>query len=403
MKLGKTALMSVVCAAALAAPRKAALRPRGKLAMALFLPLISILPLLLPFTAQAAIHLGSPNTVSLSQGLVGYWPLDGPVTNWNTNTTLDLSGNGNTGQLISMSTSSSPVAGKIGQALDFNGSSGEITTTNQVSDPQTFTLSAWFKTTVASGHKIVEFEQTQSGTNPPNWDRLLNLGTDGKVYFVTYQGSAHYVTSSAALADGNWHHALGTFNGSSGTLYIDGVPQDTFTGGADSYAGYWHIGGYKAAGAWPNGADGYFHGKIDDVRIYNRALSAGEVKQLYHQGAATIGHSDENFMSNGLVGYWTFDGPAINWATGQTQDISGQGNTGQLISMSTSTSPVAGKIGQALFFNNSSSYVTMPSIASSKQTMTAWVNETSRPTDSDPDWVDAILWNWANRLTPAHV
>jgi hypothetical protein len=67
--------------------------------------------------AQARILLGSSNNSSLSNGLVGYWPLDGAVTNWNTGTTLDLSGSGNTGSLVSLSTTSSPVAGKIGQAL----------------------------------------------------------------------------------------------------------------------------------------------------------------------------------------------------------------------------------------------------------------------------------------------
>jgi len=43
--------------------------------------------LALPPNAEAAIHLGSTNTVSLSNGLVGYWPLDGSVTDWHTNTT----------------------------------------------------------------------------------------------------------------------------------------------------------------------------------------------------------------------------------------------------------------------------------------------------------------------------
>jgi hypothetical protein len=51
--------------------------------------------LALPTKAEAAIHLGSPNTVSLTNGLVGYWPLDGFVTDWNTNTTADISGSNN--------------------------------------------------------------------------------------------------------------------------------------------------------------------------------------------------------------------------------------------------------------------------------------------------------------------
>ena len=73
---------------------------------------------LAPLPALAVIHLGSANSTSLANGLVGYWPLDGAVTNWTTNTTRDLSGNGNTGQLIGMSTTTSPTIGQTGQALN---------------------------------------------------------------------------------------------------------------------------------------------------------------------------------------------------------------------------------------------------------------------------------------------
>ncbi len=83
--------------------------------------------------------------------------------------------------------------------------------------------------------------------------------------------------------------------------------------------------------------DRYFSGSLDDVRLYNRALSAQEVQQLYAQGGGTIGQSNPVTLSTGLVGYWTLDGSKTNWATGKTTDSSGLGNTGQLIAMSTST------------------------------------------------------------------
>ena len=77
-------------------------------------------------STQARILIGSPGTGSLSNGLVGYWPLDGAVTNWTANTTRDLSGNNNTGTLVSLATTTAPAAGKIGQALKFNGGSSYI-------------------------------------------------------------------------------------------------------------------------------------------------------------------------------------------------------------------------------------------------------------------------------------
>ena len=78
-------------------------------------------------TASASVRLGDSNTNSLSKGLVGYWPFDGNTTSWTTNTTQDVSGNGNTGHLVGMSTTTSPVPGKIGGALNFKGT-GYITT-----------------------------------------------------------------------------------------------------------------------------------------------------------------------------------------------------------------------------------------------------------------------------------
>src|SRR6266568_8836981 len=83
--------------------------------------LSAVASLALPHPAFAAIHLGDPNTVSLSQGLVGYWPFDGATTNWRADTSADLSPSANTALLYLMSTTTSPIPGKIGQAFTFDG------------------------------------------------------------------------------------------------------------------------------------------------------------------------------------------------------------------------------------------------------------------------------------------
>ena len=118
------------------------------LATGAFFCLSSVTLLALPHPAFAAIHLGDPNTVSLTQGLVGYWPLDGSTINWNaTPTFYDISGNGNNATSSTMSTSSSPVGGKIGQALKFNGSSSYLSLGNASSLKPSLplSLSAWIK------------------------------------------------------------------------------------------------------------------------------------------------------------------------------------------------------------------------------------------------------------------
>lgn len=73
-----------------------------------------------------------------------------------------------------------------------------------------------------------------------------------------------------------------------------------------------------------------------------------------------VSHAD---ILSGLVGYWTFDGKDTNWNTNKTNDLSGNGNIGTMVSMSTTTSPVVGKIGRALR-NLSSGYMTVPNSSS---------------------------------------
>jgi hypothetical protein len=94
---------------------------------------------------QAVIRIGDPNTTSLTKPrglLAARWEhhqLDDRADRW-------LSGNGNTGQLISMSTSTSPTQGKIGGALSFNGSTSYIDGGNFADNPSEMTVSAWIKT-----------------------------------------------------------------------------------------------------------------------------------------------------------------------------------------------------------------------------------------------------------------
>src|SRR3989344_7600965 len=93
-------------------------------------PLILSTFYFIPTAAHAAVRLSMPpNYLTTGSGLVGYWTFDGKDTNWGTNTTNDMSGQGNTGTLTNMSTTTSPVVGKIGQGLFFPDQS-EVNITN---------------------------------------------------------------------------------------------------------------------------------------------------------------------------------------------------------------------------------------------------------------------------------
>ncbi|MBU6389917.1 hypothetical protein KGQ31_00010 [Patescibacteria group bacterium] len=291
-------------------------------------------------------------TSGLSCGLVGWWTFDGKDTNWATGITNDVSGNGNNGQMINMSTTTSPVAGKVGQALAFNGTNQVITTTNTL-NPSAVTVSLWFK---------LNKNQNSFFTCENSTSYLSLRYATGHIY----SGFSFPTTgSSDAFSwtfDNNWHHLVSTWDGSTHLVYLDDMNQTLSHGiGMNSC----NVSSSITIGAAL--ADRlYIGGSLDDLRVYNRALSAGEVQQLYNIGSAShinvppaLGQTTNctSGLSCGLVGWWTFDGKDTNWATGITQDISGNGNNGQMINMSTTTSPVAGKVGQALAFNGTNQYV----------------------------------------------
>jgi len=206
---------------------------------------------------------------------VGVWHLP----NGTTLTTGDSTSNANNGTVNGGVTAAT---GKIDGAGSFDGSSGYISTISQFNNIQDFAVSAWFRTSSASGRKIIGLETTQTGTGAGMYDRHLYVGTDGKVYFGWWTGSAATVVSTATLNDNAWHYAVGTHTSANvGTLYIDGVAQGTNSGAAQNFNGWWRIGSYKLAG-WPNAGDGYFPGQVDEARVSLVARSAAWVLTDYN-------------------------------------------------------------------------------------------------------------------------
>jgi hypothetical protein len=216
--------------------------------------------------------------------LVGLWSF-----NEGTGTiAYDYSGNNATGSWsgTQAGTNGYYSAGKIGPwAGAFDGTSTNIYA-GQTATPglSTYSESAWFKTTTGQG-VIVGFN-----TNGPNcssavnYDRMMYLDSAGYIYYGNYNGGFGIVSSISTYADGNWHYAVGTLSSAGQFLYIDGkLIRSISNTGAQSYNGYWHIGCSNLSG-WPINTNYFFHGLIDDVRIYNRALSASEIAAMYAGG-----------------------------------------------------------------------------------------------------------------------
>ena len=228
---------------------------------------------------KARVSAGKAQDASMRSGmgdrLSGEWAFDECAGTTGT----DTSESGNTATLGSPVWSTDTPYG-TGCSIEF-GPSTYMYTATLIDNPQVFTISIWFKTSVASGARLMGFASLGAWS----YDRQLHMGTNGLVYFGWYDsGNVRYVASRGALNDGQWHLAVATFSNGTGSLYIDGALQGTLSAGlAENYSGYWRV-GYGPMSGWPGGADGSFLGLLDDARLYTSAISAAEAQKLYAAG-----------------------------------------------------------------------------------------------------------------------
>ena len=156
--------------------------------------------------------------------------------------------------------------------------------TTQYTNPTTYTIGAWFKTT-GSG-KIIGFENATTDTGSASYDRHLYVGTDGYLYYGSCGTTCISTLKSATpVNDGTWRYVVATYDGTTMRLYMNGSLVGTLAMSTQNYSGYWRIGGYKLSG-WTNGADGYFNGSIGHAFVYARQLAASEITSLYNAEAA---------------------------------------------------------------------------------------------------------------------
>lgn len=206
---------------------------------------------------------------------VGWWRMDeGEGATVYDHSASGLEGNGNTGTMTNMDPSNDWVTGKINKALDFDGGNDYVKTSGftGLSSGGQVTMSAWIKPTMDNSQNIILDRATIlrleiSDSNVPNAD----IGT----------GSAWCNTSisGGTLTSGQWAHLVVTYDNVSARMYLDGklVNTQTFSctmgNSGDFYIGQYTGGSYN------------FPGQIDDVRVYNYALTAQQVKDVMNNGA----------------------------------------------------------------------------------------------------------------------
>ena len=222
---------------------------------------------------------GAVPIAKLTDGLVAAYPLDGNAN--------DASRNGRNG--TATSTSSAPDRlGRPSAATSFNGTTSKIVVPHDPSlNALPFTASAWFlpRSKASSGGTGIVGKYYGGGWN----GYQMHLDSEGRVWPWYIRQPRQDVIGEYApdnppfktspLVDGKWHHMVFVVDQSGGRFYIDGA-----LGGTHAWRGTpasvtttlpLTIGYYQQA------SGGYFDGLIDDVRIYNRALTATDAVRLF--------------------------------------------------------------------------------------------------------------------------
>ena len=208
------------------------------------------------------------NSLVPTSGLVGYYPFNG-----NTN---DESTNSNDGT-VNGATLTTDRFGNVNSAYSFDGISNIEVPNNSIlnGNLQKLSISLWVKAqSQTHGQNLVGADMNDRGY-------IVNIGgSTQKVEFAIASSSASswdgVVTQETVATNDEWHHIVAVYDGSTMKTYFNGVQNGTFTGATPSsiraVSSELYFGGYRA--------DNFLSGSLDDIRIYNNALTECQVQSL---------------------------------------------------------------------------------------------------------------------------
>jgi hypothetical protein len=204
-------------------------------------------------------------------GMVGWWPGD--------NNPNSLVGSGLNGTLQNGATYA---PGKVAQAFDLDGVNDYIDLgTSPLLAPNEITVDYWVNSRApqATGAHPV----ARAGyNNPPldSWEFGFRADQRLVFYLFTTTPAVGGVTSTTVIAPNQWYHVAGTYDGSTVKIYINGQLESTaaFTGALRNNPSTTAIGCQVLGGVctYP------FNGMVDELEIFNRALSQSEINAIYH-------------------------------------------------------------------------------------------------------------------------
>ncbi|MHC4250416.1 MAG: LamG domain-containing protein, partial [Planctomycetota bacterium] len=274
----------------------------------------------------AAAEAGGDAAAGVTKGLVGWWKFDeadGFVA-------ADSSGGARNAEVRGATWE--PKGGRVGGAMRFNGTGGHVRASEGFSDfSGGLTIALWARPTAAARYaRFIDFANGSPGDN----FLLTREGTSSGLLLEVYRGgkSQGKVHARGVIEDNTWQHFTATIDADGrATIYRDG--EQVASGNLPTPKVVARSLNYIGRSQW--GQDEWYEGLMDDLRIYDRALSSEEARALWSgapAGAVVADAAKETdappkrdeagALAAGLVGWWMLDEGAGRTAT----DSSGTGN-----------------------------------------------------------------------------
>ncbi len=211
-------------------------------------------------------------------------------------------------------------------AVDFNGDGDYIDIGDQaVHNSNNISIMAWFNADVWTGSTrtiVGKFDSDQDDKGYTLFWQALNNSIEFDIGIGS--GFIRAFWENFTSID-TWHHIVGTYDGTTLRLYIDGTEKDTtgYSGAITTETESLRIGANSGT------ANRFFNGKLSEVSIWSEALTAGEVFLLYN---SKVKGMPLQIQPANLVGYWPLDdfsdGTVLDTSVDGYKDRSGNGNDG---------------------------------------------------------------------------
>jgi hypothetical protein len=253
-------------------------------------------------------------------------------------------------------------------------------------NPAQVTIEAWAKPTGGSGTA-----RTIAASQDTNKGYLLGIGSDNKWRFTVGTGSATNVAASSSTVTLNsWAHLVGTYDGTTARLYVDGVQAgSTTTGSSINTTRAFGIGATNSGGSWA----GFFPGSIDEVAVYTAALSQARIQAHYLLGRSY----KDTVLDSSPVSFWRLGEGSGTSAVDTKGSNAGTYTNSPALGL---TGALGGDADTSVGFNSTTQYVSVSDSASlrpSQISVEAWVKPDSATIgDFDCPLIKTSNDNWTD-------